>query len=325
MSDQYQQQELQEDVNKGQVDDSSTEKPVESSDDYSDGFMAALEPEKEGLQQPEPEPEQVKDVSEPESKDVQQQPEEDETQKDNYKSLLGRHQRLQEEARQLREQQQRLLQQQQQSQPVFEKAEIPEDMKDDVEAFKKQYPEYSALIEVKGREGDRLRRILSEYGVDHAAGHADILVSKIETAMSKQETLRTAKEQADRMAKVIHEQQLFTAHPDFAAFDPSKKREFLEGLENWIKKTPMPFEESAYWNRVYHEGSTHETIQLFNEFKKRHTTSQNNSKQQNTARRQQSIEDGLAVPASARGIRTGSSRPEPDDYTSGFMAACRGR
>ena len=317
MTDQYQQQKLQEDVNQGQVGDNAADNAVESSDDYSYGFMAALEPEKEGLKQSESEPEQVKDVSEPESKGVQQQPEEDETQKANYKSLLGRHQRLQEEVRQLREQRQQPPPQQ--AQPVFEKAEIPEDMRDDVEAFKKQFPEYSALIEVKGREGDKLRGILSEYGANLAAVQAENLVTRIELARSKQEVSYRVNQQA----AISHEQQIYSAHPDFASMDVSGKREFLESVREWIEDLPM--KEARKWEAVYHRGNTGETIQLFNEFKKHHTTSQNNSKQQNSARRQQTIEDGLAVPASARGIRTGSSRPEPDDYTSGFMAACRGR
>ena len=312
MSDQYQQQEVQEDVNQGQADDNAADKAVESSDDYSDGFMQALEPEQEGLQQPEPE--QEKEVSEPEKKEPEQQPEEDETQKDNYKSLLGRHQRLQEEVRQLREQRQQPPPQQ--TQPVFEKAEIPEDMKDDVEDFKKQFPEYSALIDVKGREGDKLRGILSEYGANLAAVQAENLVTRIEL-------LARSKQEVNQQAAISHEQQIYTAHPDFASMDVSGKREFLESVREWIEDLPM--KEARKWDAVYHGGNTGETIQLFNEFKKRHTTTQNNSKQQNSARRQQSIEDGMAVPASARGVRTGQSRPDPDDYTSGFVAACRGR
>ena len=331
MSDQY--QEVQEEgTQESQVPDVSGN-TADQSDDYSDGFMAAVKGE--ASQQPQENNgsdqniddgnQQARDDHKDKNLVPEASQEEDETQKDNYKSLLGRHQRLQEELRLLKERQQieaSRPQQPPQRQQEFEKAEIPEELKDDVEAFKKQYPEYSALIELKGREGDRIRGVLSEFGASMAAMQADTLVTRLELARSKQEVTQRVSHQA----AISHEQQIYAAHPDFAALEPSKKREFLEGIRGWIEE--MPFREAQHWDRVFSEGSTQDTIQLFNEFKRsRYTTTQNNSKQQITnASRQQKIEDGLAVPSSARGARTGQSRPsEPDEYTSGFLAACRGR
>ena len=337
MSDQYQEVQENEVSTQPEV-GAEPEKAIEPSDDYSDGFNAAVSGEPEAKAVPEDsggtgsdggqKPEEKEESSQPKP-DVAQ--EEDETQKDNYKSLLGRHQRLQDEIRQLRDAQQKSLSQQQ-SQPEqkqsFEKADIPEELKDDVEAFKKQYPEYSALIELKGREGDRIRGILSEYGTNLAAVQAENLVTRLELVKSRQEVSQRVNQQAERQAEIIHEQQIFSAHPDFASLEPAKKREFLEGMEEWIGN--MPFKEARHWNKVFENGKTHETIKLFSEYKRycqNNTTTQNNSQQKNNAsRRQQAIDDGLAVPASARGARAGTGvKPDVDVYTSGFLTVCGGR
>lgn len=331
MSDQYQAVQ-EEGTQESQVPDVSGN-TTDQSDDYSDGFMAAVKGE--ASQQPQENNGSDQDIdggsqrARDDQKDRDSAPEasqeEDETQKDNYKSLLGRHQRLQEETRLLREQQQRLSQSQQQKQPVFEKAEIPEELKDDVEAFKKQYPEYAGLIEIKGREGDSIRGLLAEYGANIAAVRAESLVTRLELAKSRNEVTQRVSEQV----AISHEQQIYAAHPDFAALDGSGKWKYLEDIRDWIEDLPM--KEARHWDAVYKNGDTKETIQLFNEFKRNRsqndTTTKNNSKQQITnASRQQKIEDGLAVPSSARGARTGQSRSsDPDEYTSGFLAACRGR
>ena len=327
MSDQY--QEAQDEVTQESQVPEVSGNTTDQSDDYSDGFMAAVK----GEASPEPQAESEQDAGiKPQDQPVNEQQNADGVDEvensQKYKSMLGRLEKERREKALLAERLQQIEASRQQPQPPtqrqqdFKKAEIPDDLKDEVESFKKQYPEYSALIELEGREGDRIRGVLSEFGASMAAVQADTLVTRLELARSRQEVTQRVSQQA----AISHEQQIYAAHPDFAALEPSKKREFLEGIRGWIEE--MPFREAQHWDRVFSEGSTQDTIQLFNEFKRsRNTTTQNNSKQQITnASRQQKIEDGLAVPSSARGARTGQIRSsEPDEYTSGFLAACRGR
>ena len=320
MEDQIQ-NEVQDDINNtGQQQETGTATSDNGVDDYSAGFMASLAPEQEDNKEIPIPDEKHEPVIHEKKEDQGEDPatsaeqEEDETQKDNYKSLLGRHQRLQEETRLLREQQQRLSQSQQQKQPVFEKAEIPEELKDDVEAFKKQYPEYAGLIEIKGREGDSIRGLLAEYGANIAAVRAESLVTRLELAKSRNEVTQRVSEQV----AISHEQQIYAAHPDFAALDGSGKWKYLEDIRDWIEDLPM--KEARHWDAVYKNGDTKETIQLFNEFKRNRsqndTTTQNNSKQH--IKRRQAIEDGLAVPAGARQTSHLSRKTDKNDFSGGW-------
>lgn len=328
MEDQIQ-NEVQDDINTGQQQETGTDTSDNGVDDYSAGFnsiddlgelsdltgKAAEKTEYHGEKGEQDKSAQTKDDGEAgETSEQQEHGEEYETQKDNYKSLLGRHQRLQEETRLLREQQQRLSQSQQQKQPVFEKAEIPEELKDDVEAFKKQYPEYAGLIEIKGREGDSIRGLLAEYGANIAAVRAESLVTRLELAKSRNEVTQRVSEQV----AISHEQQIYAAHPDFAALDGSGKWKYLEDIRDWIEDLPM--KEARHWDAVYKNGDTKETIQLFNEFKRNRsqndTTTQNNSKQH--IKRRQAIEDGLAVPAGARQTSHLSRKTDKNDFSGGW-------
>lgn len=234
-----------------------------------------------------------------------------------YKSMFGRieKERLEKEAlkEKLRNYEATQKQSQQQTQrPSFERAEIPEDMKEDVAEFKRQYPEYADLVELKGREGDRIRSLLSGYGVDIAAVQAENIVNRIEVARSKQEV----SQQVAQQIAISHEQQIYAAHPDFAELDPEKRLTFLDGIRDWIDEQPM--KDARKWERVFNEGTTKETVALFSEFKK-HLSNKNNTKQSNT-RRQQAIDDGLAVKAGARTISHSSRKIDTGDYGGGWAS-----
>lgn len=300
-----------------------------AADGYSSGFddfvtnKAYDYPEADDVAKPEaqkPEEPEVKeeDSYSPESIDVDNPPE---VLKDHpfYKSMKGRvdleRKRADELAARLRSaEEERRFNNQRRAE--VEKAAIPEDMKEDIEAFKKQFPEFSDVIEMAGRDGEHARALLSEYGSTVAATHARAVVAEAR-----------ARDVADSMSKQIgdyvgitHEQQVFAAHPDFAEMTPDKKGQFFRDMETWIDSLPRV--QGNEMRRVFDHGSTRETIRLFAEFKKANQANINKTIQNN--KRQQAISDGLAVPSSARGsMRTGGKFASADDYSGGFMEACR--
>lgn len=237
-----------------------------------------------------------------------------------YRSMMGRLDKEREANRLLKEQ----LQQQTERRlghaddynaSAYEKATIPDDIKEDVDAFKKQFPEYSEIIESKGRTGDRIRKLLSDYGAEVAAVQADNAVLKQEIRSSKD----AIAQQLGDYAGLSHEHQVYAAHPDFADMLPDQKGVFFNEMEEWIDSLPRV--KGNEMRRVFEEGSTKETIKLFADFKahKKNKSQQN----QTNLRRQQAINDGMAVPSSARGAHRTVPVFKPDDYSGGFADACR--
>lgn len=235
-----------------------------------------------------------------------------------YKSMMGRLAKEREANRILNEQLQaerRRGHTDDYRQDTAAKADIPDDIKDDVEAFKKAYPEYAEVIEAPGRVGDRIRKLLSDYGAEVAAVQADNAVLKQEIRSSKD----AIAQQLGDYAGLSHEQQVYAAHPDFADMLPDQKGVFFNEMEEWIDSLPRV--KGNEMRRVFEEGSTKETIKLFADFKahKKNKSQQN----QTNLRRQQAINDGMAVPSSARGAHRTVPVFKPDDYSGGFADACR--
>lgn len=291
----------------------SKSEPKES-DDYGDDAHKAGEIREDSA-------EKSAEASAPQAKD-EKDPEDHVENSQKYKSMMGRLDKEREANRFLKEQ----LQQQagrrrghadDYNASAYEKAIIPDEIKEDVDAFKKQFPEYSEIIESKGRAGDRIRKLLSDYGAEVAAVQADNVILMNEVRSSKDSIAR----QLGDYVSISHEQQVYAAHPDFAEMQPDQKGVFFSEMEDWIDSLPRV--QGNEMRRVFEEGSTKETIKLFADFKKH----KNSNSQQNqiNLRRQQAINDGLAVPASARGAHRAAPVFKPDDYSGGFAAACRKR
>lgn len=267
-------------------------------------------------EQPELEEENKNEVV-PENEQIDEEVPEEFRNTQHYKSMFGRieKERLEKEALKEKlkgiEASQRQLTQQQQQRPVFEKAEIPEEIKEDIAEFKKQFPEYGDLIELKGKEGDRLRSLLTEYGANFASVQAENLVVRIEAARAKQDLSR---QMADQIA-IGHEQQIYAAHPDFAEMDNTSKVKFFEDLSRWIED--QPGREYREWDRIFNSGSTKETIRLFEAFKQSRSQTKPNESSAAKNKRSQAIEEGLAVKTGARHINP-SRKADLGDFGGGW-------
>lgn len=204
----------------------------------------------------------------------------------------------------------------QQSQPMqFEKAEIPEDLKEDVEAFKKAYPEYADVIEMKGKTGDRIRKLLYDYGGEVAAVQADNFILMSEVRASRAEVSKKISEYEG----MTFEQHIYKDHPDFGKLSKEGKHQFLDNIKDWIEDQPL--KDARKWERIYDTGTAAELSELFTEFK--NSQNKNNQSQRNNQndKRRQAIDDGLAVPSSARGIRKPPAKSR-EDYAGAFEEAC---
>lgn len=126
---------------------------------------------------------------------------------------------------------------------------------------------------------------------------------------------------ADQVA-IGHEQQIYAAHPDFAEMDNTSKVKFFEDLSRWIED--QPGREYREWDRIFNNGSTKETIKLFEAFKKSQSHNKSNEVNLTKNKRQQAISDGLAVPVNARSASGRFSKTiDPDDYSGAFAEAVR--
>lgn len=151
-------------------------------------------------------------------------------------------------------------------------AELPEEIREDVEAFAKANPEYAAFAVEDSKDGERLRMLLAEYGPGHVqvTVEADRIADKRERLAAKAAELTQAKDSV----REAHFQTIYAAHPDFGALqqadlsveeNKAKKALFHARLDAWAEAKLGP--EYVEIQRIRNEGTPQEVIGLLSRFK----------------------------------------------------------
>jgi len=138
-----------------------------------------------------------------------------------------------------------------------------------VNEFAKENPELAQLIIEDSKEGARMRRILAEYGGDHTATAAELIVEKRRMVAAESERAQAAKVDV----VVSHYKRLAADHPEYAdalvgATDEAiAAKGRLQGeMMAWVKT--LPYDQGSYAARVMQEGTTDQVSFVIGEFKK---------------------------------------------------------
>lgn len=151
-------------------------------------------------------------------------------------------------------------------------AELPEDIREDAEAFAKNFPDHADLVREDSRDGKRLRKLLAEYGPDHVLveTEADRLMDKRQQLTAKTQELA----EMEQSIHVAHFQAIAEAHPDFGALasadltQPENKAKldaYKARVRAWIET--KPFKEGSELNRIADAGTPAQVIGMLNRFK----------------------------------------------------------
>lgn len=254
-----------------------------------------------------------------------------------YDSMFGRLDQVRRENDQLKQrlaqleqatrQQSQISQPQQQAQPQ-PAAQIPEEIREEVGEFQRQYPQFANLVTDQGQEGQSLRKLLTEYGPEVAAIQADSVVTRHQLQQQVQQVQQSV--QQDRASQLVEQKrsEVLGNHPELAAVadigpDGSlyarqgKEQElqgYLQGVDSWIRS--LPYGEAEGWMRVQQQGSPAEVHQLL--------TAYHNRSNQQPAPRQDPNRSARAAAAGAVPSRRGSlprSDPDENDFSGAFSAA----
>ena len=121
------------------------------------------------------------------------------------------------------------------------------------------------LFTEKSREGDVLRKMLEEYGPDHATVIAEAMLAKREARGVAEEMRHQSAVDADAR----HKMTLAQAHPEFADAilekDAAKSAELMNGINAWIRV--LPYAEGAEMMRVLQNGSTSDVSDMLAKYK----------------------------------------------------------
>lgn len=121
------------------------------------------------------------------------------------------------------------------------------------------------LFTEKSREGDVLRKMLDEYGPEHASVIAEAMLAKREVRGVAEEMRQQSAVDADAR----HKMALAQAHPEFADAilerDAAKSTELMNGIHAWIRV--LPYAEGAEMMRVLQDGSTSDVSDMLAKYK----------------------------------------------------------
>lgn len=263
-----------------------------------------------------------------------------------YESMMGRLRKEQEERRKLEEalarvrqqeqEQQRLAQQRpvqpQHSQPL-PMAEIPAELKDEADKFSSEYPELVPLLRFPGKEGQKLRKLLQEYGPDVAATHGNSVMAQYKLAVTEQQMRQQFSQYDQRVQQQQHEMQqrfenerrnshyssIYEAVPEYGsmATDPSRRADletYHAHLSDWVDG--KPHREAQQLLHILRQGDAQSVVQVLRQFNSEQSTGRNHVDQ--NARRQ-AAHAAAAIPSRASAPPRG--KPDPNDVRSAFKDA----
>lgn len=173
---------------------------------------------------------------------------------------------------------------------------------------------YQPLFRENSTEGRRVRKLLEEYGEDHALSVAEIIQSKREMEAYRKQ-IQT---DATKRAEDEHYRILSNAFPEYAdafAGDQVKMQELQRSVNSWINT--LPYAHGAEMARIVQAGTPHEVVSMLTEYKK----------YAEAAGKKKAVRDNamtnLAVPS--RGGTPPAAQPDPNDFDAAFEEAVRQR
>lgn len=208
-------------------------------------------------------------------------------------------------------------------------AQIPEEIREEVQEFQRQYPHFAELVSDQGQVGQSLRKLLADYGPEVAAIQADSVVTRNQLQQQVQQVQQTFEQ--DRAQQLVEQKRsaLLGNHPELAAVADigadgrlyarqGKEQDlqgYLQGVDTWIRS--LPYGEAENWMRIQREGSPAEVSQLLSAYHKQ-TQSQQPAAQHDPKRSAKAAAAG-AVPS--RRASLPKAEPAPDDFSGAFAAA----
>lgn len=145
---------------------------------------------------------------------------------------------------------------------------VDEETRELVEAFAKANPDLAPLIVEDSKEGERLRRILNEFGSDYTATAAEMTVKTRQLEMAE-----AARAKASEESVVLgHLRTLAHEHPEFAEALTGSTSEALrlreemnQQLSAWIDT--LPYKQGVYAQNVLSGGTTEQVSFILGKFK----------------------------------------------------------
>lgn len=217
-------------------------------------------------------------------------------------------------------------------------AEIPEEIKEEADAFAKDYPDLTPLLRYPGREGEKLRKLLSEYGPDVAAIHGQAVMAQYQLAQSErkmserlsqaemaaQQARQEALQQIEQDRKTKHYAEIGSRHPEVQWIaDPNRKQDyaaFRKQLDDWVMD--RPYREAQHIQHVLAQGTAPEVVALLDTFKQSLKPAQaaNGNGAEDRARLAQAA---AAVPTRPGVPKPGNAPPPRDDFSAAWQEAVR--
>lgn len=213
-------------------------------------------------------------------------------------------------------------------------AEIPEDIKEEATAFSRDYPELAPLLHYPGREGQKLRKLLADYGPDVASIHGNAVMANYnlqqtraqfqgQLTQSEQRVLHQQQEMQSRLEnerKQSHYERVYTSVPDYAALatDPSRRQEleqFHTALSEWAES--KPHRDYAQISQILKQGDADSVVNVLRHFQSEQPFT--GSQQPAQTGRQAAARAAQTIPSRSSGPPRG--RPDPNDIHSAFRDA----
>jgi hypothetical protein len=237
--------------------------------------------------------------------------------------------------------QQQAHQQAQQAREPLPMAEISDDIKDEAENFTKDYPDLVPLLRYPGREGEKLRKLLAEYGPDVAALHGQNVMSQYRLAqterqmgqrlsqaeMAAKQARQEALQQIEQDRKAKHYAEIATHHPEVQWMsDPQRRNNyaaFRRDLNEWVLDRPQ--REARHIEQVLASGSAPDIVTLLNEYKRDRQGRQagkDNGQNRSNQERERMAQAAAAVPGRP-GIPKAGHAPPQDDFQAAWQEAVR--
>lgn len=207
------------------------------------------------------------------------------------------------------------------SAPSATLSDIPEDIREDVEAFQKSYPGYARMITDGGEVGKSLRHLLMDYGPEVAA----IQARSVDLENRLMGSLQNVQQQTARVQALSHQERILSDNNDLAQVAeigdngqfrpmPGKEqqfREFFTGLNEWVQS--RPYAEATRWLDIQKQGTPAQVGELLNAYRTYRTSSRASASHGD---RLDKARAAGTVPSRTPSIPAGE--PDPDDFEGNF-------
>lgn len=205
---------------------------------------------------------------------------------------------------------------------------VDEEARIQISEFVKANPELAPLIVEDSKDGERMRRILSEYGGDHTATAAEMVVEKRRMVAAEAQRVQATQKEI----VVNHYKRLAADHPEYAdamvgTTDESfaKRAHLQEEIQAWI--STLPYDQGVYAANAIAQGTTDEVSFVLEQFKQSQAapvapiapaaTQAAMPAGVNAQRTRRAAEAGLAVPVRSAATLP-KSTPDKDDFDSAW-------